>query len=111
MKEAAEAVGEALHQALAEEGEPVFADLEPDERAGIVSMAEVAMQAHLEWLDENGFRIAPPGTMLRPKTENDARAMILAGQQFLAEGKGRSSSKRKLITGPGLIVPPGTTRQ
>jgi hypothetical protein len=82
--------------------------LSEDDRFALLEMARVAMTTHLDWMQANGFRIAPPGTMLRPKTQDDAKAMILAGQEFLAAGKGRSSSKSKLVGSPGLILPRGT---
>lgn len=83
-----------------------FDALKDDDRIAMLAMASTAMQAHLDWLTDNGFRIAPPGTMLRPKTKDDATAMILAGREFLEAGKGRSSSKSKLIGSPRLILPP-----
>ena len=88
-----------------------FDALPQDDQFALMEMARVAMAAHVDWLTDNGFRIAPPGTMLRPKTKDDAQAMILAAREFLAKGQGRTSSKSKLIGSPRLIVPPGVTRQ
>lgn len=84
-----------------------FDALPQDDQFALMEMARVGMAAHVDWLTDNGFRIAPPGTMLRPKTKDDAAAMILAGREFLEKGQGRSSSKPKLIGSPRLILPPG----
>lgn len=88
--------------------EATFDALPDDDRIAMLAMAHTAMKAHLDWLTDNKFRIAPPGTMLRPKTKDDAQAMILAAREFLAKGQGRSSDKPKLIGSPRLILPPGT---
>jgi hypothetical protein len=88
-----------------------FDSLPDDDRYALMEMARVGMAAHVDWLTDNGFRIAPPGTMLRPKTKDDAQAMIMAAREFLAKGQGRTSSKPKLITGPALILPPRMSPQ
>lgn len=88
-----------------------FDALKDDDRIAMLAMAATAMQSHLDWLTDNGFRIAPPGTMLRPKTKDDAQAMILAAREFLAKGQGRSSVKPKLIGSPRLILPPNGRMQ
>lgn len=85
-----------------------FDALSEEERAYMLEAAGAAMQAHLDWLLAAGFRTAPPGTMLRPKNDNDARAMILAGQEFLAQPEHARQRRKSLVGRPALIVPPGT---
>ncbi len=73
-------------------------DAQPEEeRLAMLEMARTATTAHLEWLAAAGFMIAPSRTMLRPKTEAEAEAMIMAAQQFLeaaSEGAKRRASPR-----------------
>lgn len=100
-----------IHTGDGEDTRATFDALPDEERFQMMEVARVAMAAHVDWLTDNGFRIAPPGTMLRPKTKDDAQAMIMAAREFLAKGQGRTSSKPKLIGSPRLILPPGATRQ
>lgn len=93
-------VGKVLYDAMKGEDDAEFDDLPLAEQANFKNLAEHAVSAHGEWMAEAGFRIAPPGTMLRPKSEGDAKAMIMAGKDFLAK-----NSKRALIGSPKLIIP------
>jgi hypothetical protein len=111
--DAARTVAIAMFTATGDEtdAETAFEALEPEDREQMLAIANVAMSAHMDWLIDNGFRLAPPGTMLRPKTKDDAHAMILAGKEFIDKGQGRPSSKSKLIGSPKLILPNGGTLQ
>lgn len=97
------AVAIAMFTATGDEtdGAREFDALPQEDRDNMLAVATAGMAAHLDWLTEHGFRIAPPGTMLRPKTEDDAKAMMLAARDFLAKPKG----KKALIASPGLILP------
>ena len=101
---ATRAVAIAIHGALSDGDEGSWPELSEDEQENLDALADHAIRAHIAWLTEAGFRIAPPGTMLRPKTEADAKAMLMAAQQFLQEHRTRGS-KGKLIGSPALIIP------
>lgn len=98
-------VAAAMHDSMRDAEEPAFADLEDEERANFMAVALVAMDVHFEWLKSQGYRIAPPGTMLRPKSDGDARAMILAGQEWLKQPEHAAARRKKLVAGPKLIMP------
>ena len=100
-KEAREVVAQTVYEAASNDADPAWSTLLKADRDAYMTVADHAMQAHMDWLIEAGFRIAPPGTMLRPKCESDARAMILAANDFLS-----TRSKKALLTSPKLIVPP-----
>lgn len=93
-------VGKALYEAMSDDDADRFDDLPLGEQQNFKALAEHAMTAHNDWMAENGFRVAPPGTMLRPKSEGDAKAMILAAKEFLA-----TNSKQSLLGRPKLIIP------
>jgi hypothetical protein len=105
------AVAVAMFAELHEAGEEDFAALPEAEQADFLGLAVVAMKAHADWLTENGFRIAPPGTALMPKTEQEAAAMLLAVQQFRLAMDRNVSRKTVLVGVPKLIVPPGVKLQ
>lgn len=90
--------------------EDAFNALSAEEQLYMVQAADAAIMAHTQWLGDNGFRIAPPGTMLRPKSDLDARAMIQAGQEFLAQPEHARQRRKTLVAGPSLILPPGTRK-
>jgi hypothetical protein len=80
-----------------------FDALPQEDRDAMLTLARAATVAHVAWMQDSGFRIAPPGMMLRPKSEDDAKAMILAGREYLAKPKDRKA----LLARPALVIPRG----
>jgi hypothetical protein len=72
-----------------------------EERDGLVEITRLGIQAFTAALGEHGIKLLPPGTMPRPSSDEEAKLMIAAGQQFLAVQK----RKPGLIGSAGLIVP------
>ena len=101
-------VAQTIYDAMRSDDDETWEELDDDAKGNILNLALIAGRAHDELLQDMGFRIAPPGTMLRPKSDNDARAMIKAGQDFLAQPEHARLRRKTLLTKPTLILPRGT---
>lgn len=102
-------VAQAVTAALRAEApdSPAWADLTDEDQAAELYLAQHYLAAHSAWLKANGFRIVPPGSVLRPATEQEAMMMVQGAKAFL-DGQKR---KGKLMDGAvsrKVIVPKGT---
>jgi len=59
-------VAEAVYTAMMDEGDPPFAEVEPEDLADILKLTENYLNAHLNFLSANGFRILPRGPYRSP---------------------------------------------
>ena len=104
---------EALHWVVArtlwdegsEPGDPPWLDLDDDERAAWIDLAERTMEVHLRIMAGRDFRVIPPGAVQVPKGEAEAWAMAKAAKAYL-DARAR---KAGLLAKPasGLILPNG----
>lgn len=81
-------------------------DLDEDAQANFLALALTASSAYQDLLEDLGARIIPPGTIITPKSDAEARAMINAGNTFLAQPEHARLRRQSLISGPKLILPP-----
>lgn len=99
-------IAEAVYNAMADEGDPPFSELEGEDLADLLTITENYLTAHLNFLSANGFRVVPPGATPVPKTEAEAMGMVQAAKAFFDSQKRRG----KLMAGgvkPKLILPRG----
>jgi len=67
----------------------------------------LAIGAHMAWLDARGFRLLPPGAVPRPKSEDEAMAMLKASKDWF-DAKKRKGGLVGGVAPRKLILPPGT---
>ncbi len=103
-------VARALYAALNDAEEP-YEELDEDAKANFLALALTASQAVQDLYQDLGIRTTPPGTIPKPQTEAEARTMIKAAQDFLAQPLHARQRRQTLLTGPRLILPHNATRQ
>jgi hypothetical protein len=81
------AVARAVYAADMEVGDILFDDLADDERSALISYADDYLTVYTAWLKNHGFRLIPPGAIVRPTCDEEANAML--------------HSVKKLILPPG----------
>jgi hypothetical protein len=105
--EPAPVIAERLFDHDAVEGE-AWADQDAEAREAITSTVRDVISLHMAFLAEHGFKLLPPGAVLRPKSDEEA-AMMAEAVRLYGEAKKR---KGGLLAGERkLILPPGSTRQ
>jgi hypothetical protein len=102
-----ETVAEAVYTAMMDEGDPPYAELEPEDRADILHLTGNYLTAHLNFLNANGFRIVPLGAVLTPHTEAEALAMVKAAKDYFDAAKRKGKLMGAAVEKPKLILPPG----
>jgi len=100
-------VAEAVYTAMMDEGDPPFAEVEPEDLADILKLTENYLNAHLNFLSANGFRILPPGAVPKPTSEPEAMAMLQAAKAFFDGQKRKGKLMAGAVGKPKLILPPG----
>jgi hypothetical protein len=104
LPEPAAVIAERLYGAQADDGDTPWLELEPEEREGFTDTVRLAISLHMGFLNEHGFKIVPPGAVLRPKSDEEA-AMMAEAVRLYGEAKKR---KGGLLTGERkLILPKG----
>lgn len=71
-----------------EDGDTPYDELEPDQVEQLENLAADYIGCHMKFLEKHGFRLLPPGAVLRPKSDQEAAAME-AGVRLYREAKGR----------------------
>lgn len=96
-------VARAVYEEAFEEGDAPWDELVLEEAEALEELAAAYLNAHMQFLAAHGFRILPPGAVLRPKSDDEAAAMEVAVKAY------RQAKNRKggLLAGPGLILPKG----
>lgn len=107
MEEPAPAVARGIYESQAEDGDRPFDDLGAEERQDLIDYCGIAIGLHAQWLSEKGFRIVPPGDVPRPKTDEEAAAMVQAVKVYQA-AKARKGGLVGSVAPKKLILPPGT---
>lgn len=87
------AVARAVYTNGVEDGDTAFDELDAEDREALIAYADEHIQAHMAHLAASGFRLLPPGAMLRPHSKDEALAMLQASKDFF------DAQKRK----PGLV--------
>lgn len=98
-------IAERLYEAGFEDGDTPWADLQPEEREALSNLALDYISAHMAWLNEHGFKIIPPGSVLRPKSDEEAAMMAEAIRLYHEAQKrkgGLLAGERKLILPKGV---------
>lgn len=103
LPEPAPAIARAIYEAGAEEGDVPWDGLAEEEREALTNYARDHIGAHMHLLAERGFRILPPGAVLRPKTDDEAAAMA-EGVRLYHEAKKRKPGLVGSVA-PKLILP------
>jgi hypothetical protein len=102
-------IARAVYRAGMEDGDVPFDDLDEDERGGLIDWAQAHIAAHIAWLQQQGFRLLPPGATLRPKSEAEALAMLQASKDWFDAKKRKPGLVGSVA--PKLILPPGSKLQ
>lgn len=102
-------IAQRFYEAQAEDGDVAWADLSEHDRADMIDYVRAVIGQHMHWLNENGFRLLPPGAVLRPKNDNEAGAMQEALRLY-GEAKKRKGGLIGSVA-PKLILPPGSKLQ
>lgn len=105
------AVAEAVYTAMMDEGDPPFAELDPEDMADLLDLTANYLNAHLNFLHANGFRMVPPGAIVKPSSEPEALAMVKAAKAFFDAQKRRGGLLAGTVRKPQLILPPGSKLQ
>lgn len=100
------AIARAVWTANMGEGDAPWDQLTPDEQEYLGAHAEGYIAAHMALLQANGFRILPPGAFPRPKSDEEAAAMLLAVKAY-REAKKRKGGLVGSVAPKKLILPPG----
>lgn len=108
LPEPAPVIARAVYEHQQDPTDVPWDDLDDEDRQLLTAHAVAHISAHMGWLEKHGFRVLPPGAVLRPKSDDEAAAMDQAVRLY-AEAKKR---KAGLLMGEKkLILPPGSTRQ
>jgi hypothetical protein len=83
-------------------GDEADEDIADDEWDGACLAAHAAINAHDQWLIDEGFTIVPKGCVAVPRSDEEAAAMATAVQAY----QQAKSRKAQLLTTPKLILPP-----
>jgi hypothetical protein len=100
-----EQVARAVYAFNAEDGDATFDDLDPAERQVLIDYAEAHITAHIAALTASGFKLLPPGATLRPKSDDEAAAMLQAVRLW-TEANARKVGLVGSVA-PKLILPKG----
>ncbi len=105
------AVAEAVYTAMMDEGDPPFAELDAEDMTDLLELTENYLNAHLNFLSANGFKIIPPGAISKPTSEPEALAMVKAAKAFFDSQKRKGGLLAGTVRKPQLILPPGSKLQ
>lgn len=98
-----------VYALYAEEDDEPYDDLTDAQRDSLEAFAVAYISSHMKFLAQHGFRLLPPGAVLRPKSDEEAGAMEHAVKLY------RQAATRKggLVSAvaPGLILPKGAKLQ
>jgi len=83
-------------------GDEANDDVSDEELDGALLAAHAAINAHDQWLIDEGFTIVPKGCVAVPRSDEEAAAMATAVHAY-QQAKAR---KVQLLTTPKLILPP-----
>lgn len=88
------------------DGDLTWDDLDDEQRGALENLASDYIACHMRFLSEHGFRLIPPNTVLRPKSDEEAAMMTEAVRLYRAA----KTRKGGLVgsTAPKLIIPKGT---
>lgn len=103
-------IAAAVYTLMMDEGDAPFSELDDEDRADLISLAEQYISAHVAFLTQQGFRLLPPGVTPIPTCAEEALAMVQAAKRFTdsaRNGKGRKSALVGSVVPKGLILPPG----
>lgn len=105
LPEPAPIVAQRFYEAEAAEGDTTWDDLSEGDRDNLVEYVRGVIGQHMLLLAEQGFRILPPGAVLRPKNDQEAGAMREALRLY-AEAQKRKGGLVGAVA-PKLILPKG----
>lgn len=97
-------VARAVYAENIEPGDIPFDELDEEEQQALVDLAEVHITSHLAFLTEHGFRLVPVGAALRPKSDDEAAAMLQAVRLY-HDAKGRKGGLVGSVAPKKLILP------
>jgi hypothetical protein len=107
LPEPAPIIAQRFYEAEAADGDTPYADLPEHEREQLTDYVRGVLNQHMRLLSEQGFRILPPGAVLRPKNDQEAGAMQEA-LRIYAEAKARKGGLIGSVAPKKLILPPGS---
>lgn len=97
------AVARWVYEAGIEDGDLAWDELPDDDREALENYALDYLSAHMSWLAKHGFKIIPPGSVLRPKSDEEAAMMTEAVRLYRAA----KSRKSGLLAGERKLIIPG----
>lgn len=101
------ATGERANEPWCDLDNKEWLDAPPDLQTALLQAGKAAAATILKALSAGGYKIVPPGAVQRPRSDEEAAAMMTSVRQYAMEKK----RKHSLVGGAsGLILPPGLRR-
>lgn len=94
-------IGQQIHKSVSPDEE--WGELTADERAQFTIIAHAAAGAHDAWRTLKGFRIIPPGAVVRPTSKEEAGAMLRACEEFFKKNPVLVMAPKKKLIRPGGV--------